>query len=683
MESHNSEYENLQLNGGAHDQTVASRTDEIESLHPESITSIFSVSELSLPEQNELSMIIENDESQEALHKKSISTKTMVTKAQPITTASISVNTFSSLSPNLPVQEERFTNLLNTAPSAYREVEKRPPEQAPQSLTEITPSTEMRVHSELSTKNANYKRIVSDPRERDIYIDADMPLRDLESSPKAGHIAPALPPLPSLPDPVPLRKSMRALREGVTTSISADAISLGPALGKRTSWLMKAREAKALEFTSKNALIRLPNSELGIKLGIATGTKRKSGEMLGAMGSASAEQGERIPKSSKINAGDLPSSKSQESLHAADKPETQYRQPTEQQEDLTPEAILDRFKKTVEGFNVKSGKYLIKSIGPGINTSALAEARTAAEARLAEKMSKLGDKYLSATPSLDSHLGRDLPMDANPISSTSRILSTSLELVLGRESEVVGPAGATPTTSWGSTSTTPPHSPPPYVSQSFTQPVFRPVERPAPVFVAPPTHIAETIKSPAPLNFLTTKVFSMPAPMPIGPTTPLESSSEHKADSGTEGEQSAPSTENRAPWLRVIDEDEHISRGQFNYVGPFANDLDEDDSWPLEGRATFNTPWASQKEDTWSTAPSQSQSHTNPLAASMMMTTDLRSVREQMMSVGGSPPPEHEPELGSELEDMVLRSGKPTVGLVSVSIINFFPNEMTKILCLV
>jgi hypothetical protein len=55
---------------------------------------------------------------------------------------------------------------------------------------------------------------------------------------------------PTLPEPMPLRKSTR-LRDPSMNIVMLGAATPGATAGKRTSWLAKAREVKALEGNGK------------------------------------------------------------------------------------------------------------------------------------------------------------------------------------------------------------------------------------------------------------------------------------------------------------------------------------------------------------------------------------------------------------------------------------------------
>ncbi|KAF8119712.1 hypothetical protein EV363DRAFT_895672 [Boletus edulis] len=101
-----------------------------------------------------------------------------------------------------------------------------------------------------------------------------------------------------LPAPSPLRKSMRMVQEALISSTLPTPAPAPVPLGKRTSWLMKAREAKATEGTSS-----IPGTSATVTSTafprVSTAVKRKSGEMLGALAESDWDMEQRKPKVAK------------------------------------------------------------------------------------------------------------------------------------------------------------------------------------------------------------------------------------------------------------------------------------------------------------------------------------------------------------------------------------------------
>ncbi|KAH9939478.1 hypothetical protein B0H21DRAFT_37969 [Amylocystis lapponica] len=170
-----------------------------------------------------------------------------------------------------------------------------------------------------------------------------------------------------LPAPSPLHKSTRGAPE--------PAAGPGTAAGggaKRSSWLVKAREAKAMEFTGKRTSALTPT--LGVP-GASNGTKRKSGEMLGAppVPPHTADDGERLPKVPKLaEATGEPDAKGKgkekevepevdaPSARVSHSPSRDLAVPMHVGDD---EGVLDRFKRTVSGLGARVGKSSGKSLG--------------------------------------------------------------------------------------------------------------------------------------------------------------------------------------------------------------------------------------------------------------------------------------------------------------------------------
>ncbi|TFK77109.1 hypothetical protein BDN72DRAFT_890884 [Pluteus cervinus] len=514
-------------------------------------------------------------------------------------------------------------------------------------------------------------------RDSPSHIEVEDPLHDEDSPPTALNAVTSLPSFPSLPGPMPLRKSMRATRDAPTNTASIGAITPGTNLGKRTSWLMKAREVKALELTSKKSIAKLHSPDPAPAPAPST-LKRKSGEMHGLAGATGLEHEERQQKTTKNAGSETVTDKLYlEKLESTTRSDT-ILLPTQEylndQEDLT-QGMLHQIKKKVEDLNAKASKGMGKSLGPSAAAAALAEARAAAEARVAERNSQDGSLEPIAQDASDE-----------PASTPAERHIGPSETALNSKFTAHNPASQLHTTdiavgvNRNSTSTTPPNSPPAHHSTYFPPPIAV-ASKPVPVFVppAPANGTKATATSALPLNFQPPKVFSVPASMSLG-LAPRLASPSHKAASSQDS-QSSMNTKNM-PWLRTFEGNEEgmpIAKASQQKVSErlFGNDPDDEDSWPLDERATFHLPWGSQvKEDTstWSTFPSQSQrgGDNHALQDSDMVTSDLGLARgkdegNDEVSMDVDDPIEEEPEqdVDSELEDIILQSGKPTVGLVT------------------
>ncbi|KAH7930951.1 hypothetical protein BV22DRAFT_1108849 [Leucogyrophana mollusca] len=385
----------------------------------------------------------------------------------------------------------------------------------------------------------------------------------------------SVPQFPSLPVPSPLRKSMRVAREpsmgtGVLPAASAPAPA---ALGKRTSWLMKAREVKAMEVTSgrSSTLGAIPTGLAGTSAmvgvpGLSNGIKRKSGEMLGT-GTSNMDKNddERKAKSAKTSVSDAHPTKNKPQGDLApaqvDKGDTATSvfpavrsepAPVDSEDHLEPlnddsdEGLMGRFKRTVEGLGARAGKSMGKSLGGGVAAAAaLAEARAAAEARVAERNKPKDQTPEPSPPSPPPNLvlvnapqdnaKAETPLEpaSRPSRESERRLSLS-DLVLGSENRkqqtLQDPSkGRTSEESATarhvadeSTSTTPPNSPPSTRNSSFvlpSGPVFNKKPPPPPVFMPPAQKQAPLTKATSKdfsFNLPVSTAFSLPAPMSLG-----------------------------------------------------------------------------------------------------------------------------------------------------------------------
>ncbi|TFY62969.1 hypothetical protein EVJ58_g3521 [Rhodofomes roseus] len=467
-------------------------------------------------------------------------------------------------------------------------------------------------------------------------------------------------PIIGLPAPSPLHKSARTGRE------PSMGTALGPG-GKRGSWLVKAREVKAMEIAGKRA-----SSTLGTGLGLGVlGAKRKSGEMMefgGAVAgpSRSADDGERMMKAAKLSEDGDSAQKGKMRLISVEEPpslspkphvEMKIRAATVPPEDFTTEMqvtnqdepLLDTFKKRLEGFGARHGKSMGKSLG-GTAAAALAEARAAAEARVAER-NKLerGSDVGVAPDASEANDGVDsaelvlapAPTEHAPVSDSQKRLSMSDLLgpsmkepspLSGREPPLpalnIQAASANADTS---VSTTPPNSPPPRPAPMAPPagPVF---SKPPTVFAPPPasTSAAQSSKAqPAAgsskefsFKMPSGNPFSMPAAMTLGVPASLGSPNSQKTGGGLSAQSSKASVfsdtifdkEDSIPaWMPHTQDTEYSmqpSQSQQKF-----DDTDDDDSWHVDDKFAPHQIWTpfgftsgENRDDTWSTLPSRSTS---------------------------------------------------------------------------
>ena len=198
---------------------------------------------------------------------------------------------------------------------------------------------------------------------------------------------------PTIGAPSPLRKSMRVPHDSVPTAPTTAAQPL-----TRSSWLVKAREARANEQGTKRSAILsgavVQATEQGATI---PKVKRKSGE-LGDITEKVMDE-ERKTKVAKLLGG-LPDEKNvdqvpypSQSHEPAPVGGSSHFISTSQYEDhvenlkegkdvVASEDLMDNLRRTVEDFSARSVKSMGKSLG-GNAANVLAEARATAEARIA------------------------------------------------------------------------------------------------------------------------------------------------------------------------------------------------------------------------------------------------------------------------------------------------------------
>ena len=563
----------------------------------------------------------------------------------------------------------------------------------------------------------------------------DVPLRDPAPPSPKGLIRKASASLfPILPAPLPLRKSMRAAREPSTGMAMGNATPGAGLGGKRSSWLIKAREAKAMEDTGKRM------SALGDGLSAASGVapsamitsaapgtsgtlKRKSGDLFGAPVTVENDENERRHKAARLLDGDVVSTMSkirgitkgkekqqddrmgviprpqpspQLSVDTQPPPQSQNSRPVEQ---LTgeQEGILERLKKTVEGLGARVGKSMGKSLGGVAAASLLAEARAAAEARVAER--ELGGTPVEPTKIASADEPRTVVHPAVArTSDRSRLslsdLSVTNEKRVGNSKEVSGIIQA-PTLTRAqpsianiaiagneSTSTTPPNSPPHRVA-SFTLPQKPVFNKPSPVFVPPPKAPPSTTTSKDfSFKLPPSSTFALPAPPSSSqPRPPVALSAQSTIESIAsnalfDGHEDVPA------WMPTTQDTEYSVvygsqpaplESQYQHL----NELDDDDSWPLDEKLSPGSMWTfggANKDDslTWSSVPSQ-KAETGPLEATQYTAAEMCTQpphQEIPGAFASNPDQSYEDEyLGldeSELEEMAIEAGLSTVSLVEV-----------------
>ncbi|KAI0335309.1 hypothetical protein GY45DRAFT_901390 [Cubamyces sp. BRFM 1775] len=473
-----------------------------------------------------------------------------------------------------------------------------------------------------------------------------VPLRDESSVPVPGLSGKAsVPQFAGLPAPSPFRKSLRVPADPTTASGGGGGTAAPPG-GKRTSWLSKARETKALESTAKRT------STLGHGLGLTTFTsnKRKSGEMLGSAQDVftapiavlrSVEEEQRVAKVPKIGSSPadiiFDSKGKSKSLTpepvdefasratfahetaAATAATTDHATTEVQQRDDTD--ALSLLKKTTAGYGARVGKSMGKSLG-GNAAAALAEARAKAEARVAERHKlEMGLTTDSEDVSMSEEKADEKPISTHVVASTiesqdsQRRLSVS-DLVPSSHGKGKGVAiSAQPSIVLDadtSTSTTPPNSPPvqnrpaSFIAPSgpvFSKPAAPSGPRPlttASSAAAPPTRSDTTSSIGRDYSFkLPNNPFSIPAAMTLGvgatklvPLSAQSSKGSIFSDVVFDSNNASP----QPAWMTSTQDTSYSAGGSqnqgFGKVDEGAeDDLDEDDSWGVDEKFAAHQTW--------------------------------------------------------------------------------------------
>ena len=494
---------------------------------------------------------------------------------------------------------------------------------------------------------------------------------------------------PTLPEPMPLRKSIR-LRDPSMTTTMLSAATPGAAGGKRTSWLAKAREVKALEGNSRkmNAHV-IPmqpalNSMTTANVGLTQGTKRKSEEML-AENNLVYQEGERVLKIPKLIEGTSAPRISEQKLFSSpvlnnqetSEPSKETRTETHDS-NIFEEGVLDILKKTVQGLGVR-GKTMGKSLG-GDAATALAEAKAAAEARLAERDRREETTHaVGQVPPIDPTIPRHSPENRVSISDLFPRDGRVKEKHKAPE-KVFHKATPQPTVTPKdteairlSTSTTPPNSPPP--TAKFFGPVFTKL---APVFVPPIQVASKLIPTPVEVFEPALPLHNVPSmigtklPSPSGKSLPTPLTAQSTMES-VDSEKVFDRDDSPA-WMPSTQDTEYT--GEFGSQSqPQAQICDEDDSWPVDDKLAAGVQWTYgvSKEDsmTWSTLPSHSQrADSGPL-------TTRSVIEEEDAERGHDVTEECDVEMDNEgdliprdeeLEEIVLGS-QSTVNLVKVGVL--------------
>ncbi|KAF7339481.1 INCENP-ARK-bind domain-containing protein [Mycena sanguinolenta] len=445
------------------------------------------------------------------------------------------------------------------------------------------------------------------------------------TSPKGLTHKASVPSFPSLPSlPLPFRKSVRVPSDPVVAPGPLGAATPGGALGgKRTSWLMRAREVKALEITVKK-----PNPAPSLDPGMPSGHKRKSGDMFGVPGVTGLEEEERRPKAAKTVEDDAAPLRPRTPESTQPKAEQDIAQPSMQPQEVQ-EGLLVQLKRTVDDLGSRFGKSTGKSLGGTAAASALAEARAAAEARLVERQHKEEEATMAlGAPAAPARSSTEHP----PVFHSSHSRLSVSELVVtspenrGKGKELSDRTPESLPSVQDARLVTRARLPlphlPPLLFSTWRHPLRPPVfNKPPPVFVPPaPAPISE----PSTFKMPVTTAFSKPASMALGlasrlpspkQTAPVPLSAQSTLESIRSDRlfDSQTSQDDAPAWMPSTQDTEYTtgfgSQSQCSPIHGGTADLDDDDSWPLAERvgAWFGLNAKEDTGTTWSSQPTQSQ----------------------------------------------------------------------------
>ncbi|KAF9786958.1 hypothetical protein BJ322DRAFT_1107046 [Thelephora terrestris] len=458
---------------------------------------------------------------------------------------------------------------------------------------------------------------------------ADMKSRTAPLPALATNVFTPLPPPTDIPGTRLMRKaSAPQLQPNLPAFVRDPAPQPTPAIPKRTSWLVKARdvhqEAKTLTHTKRaESHHGIPESSAATTNHLAKSTKRKPSEIFDGVEIPPRHSG----KVQKVTETDVQTNATRE-LHEQEKREKEEEKERDegkgkgkerqmevdiQQEPQSDFDILDEedplhtLKRTVKGLGSRAGKSMGKSIG-GLAAAALAEARATAEARIAEKTEKFNviDPKLNQpepqpqqaeteVPQAKSDLQQQPPQkDKSPAPQPTNVrASLHKERVFQppSQADVIKLKAQKDDVSKSNDPTQPTRSilkPPPVHQPVFSKPVFT-APKPKPRSPKPPT-VTNIGLQPSFSSTSNNKLDDAPAP-----TAWLLENQENR------------------------DRDKHDDHTAFstalydtrNDLGGPGSDLDEGDSWhdgdklnPIWSSLNFDGP---QRDDemTWSTIPTQ------------------------------------------------------------------------------
>ncbi|KAJ8522581.1 hypothetical protein ONZ45_g872 [Pleurotus djamor] len=551
--------------------TISTSSDDASSVPPSSKTTLPVVS----TQPNELSVIVEADES---LNPVAPAFEDNETGLDLVTTAAVSC-----LEIDQELQETNVTTSSSMA--SFHSVALDSPQHEQTNHRENTPTDQ----EPLPVGNTLHD------------TEVEVPLREeIEIPPLARKGSMSV--FPSLPEPAPLRKSIRVTREpSCGPQIVLGVATPAAPTDKRTSWLKKAREVKALETNSKTSLATTVPP-------LSSNLKRKSGDLSGGHEiEADDQRKNKAPKSKEgefnVNNHDSHAPTVTRTLGTSldVQPELDLRDAAEHHPG--DNGIFDVFKKTVQGLGAQVGRTASKSLGGAAVAAALAEAKAAAEAKIAQREQKTDIVSPTDPP---SHLINDSTVHnasshrlsiSELVTSKAKKESTQSSTILNRDAPLTGKE---------SVSTTPPHSPPPPRVVPFTFPSGPVFNKPEPIFAPPPVAPSSTKPYPqrsadpviVPMTRSTSPKQPTLAPTKVSHLTP-HSTVESFVDRIFSSQEAEPS------WMPSTQDTEYLSPSQSSPRDRYKDMDDDDDSWPIRDPVAGAPQWPfnviSSKDDsmTW------------------------------------------------------------------------------------
>ena len=259
-----------------------------------------------------------------------VETFPQIDEVLPIEVPTTSVETFSKTDEVLPIE------VLTTPVKTFPKTDEVVPIEVPTTPVETFSQTEEVLPVEVPTAPSSQLLY-----ERDRFL-TDIQEEDVEMSVKLNDKPIPPPSFPTLPEPVPLRKSTKPRDPSINAVLLGAATPGAPVGGMRTSWLMKVREANIDKMSKKSHPPGGMGSEVGASSSLTIqGTKRKSDAFsLPQVGIRDDERPLKLAKTSSETEGEM-ESKSQPPAIV----------------ESAPEGVFDRLKKVVEDLGIRVGKW--------------------------------------------------------------------------------------------------------------------------------------------------------------------------------------------------------------------------------------------------------------------------------------------------------------------------------------